>query len=178
MRAFHLTASAAAAALLLLCGTADRNPDAKTSAAAQPAVKASAAAANPAPAAAVNLPQAQDTLIVVARLVEIPGQFPPNDLYNYLYLMKYRVLNVVRGSCKDKEILVAHYNPRIPRSQIKDRMSPFVAGNVMKFETGDKHRLELIAPLSKVIEERVEDVDDYADSDLERYYALKADVVP
>ncbi|MBD3242540.1 MAG: hypothetical protein GF331_18265, partial [Chitinivibrionales bacterium] len=33
---------------------------------------------------------AVDTLKVVARLIEIPGTFPPNDLYNYVYIMKYR----------------------------------------------------------------------------------------
>jgi hypothetical protein len=26
---------------------------------------------------------------VTARLLEIPGQFPPNDLYNYAYVLKY-----------------------------------------------------------------------------------------
>jgi hypothetical protein len=126
----------------------------------------------PVPAAAHN--PSQDTLVIVGRLIEIPGKFPPNDLYNYLYIMKYRVVKVVKGVYAGEEILVAHYNPRIPRSQIKDRMRPFVAGNVVKFETGDKHRLVLITPLTKVIEDRVED--EYADSDLDKYYALKADV--
>jgi hypothetical protein len=126
----------------------------------------------PTPAAAHN--PSQDTLVIIARLIEIPGKFPPNDLYNYLYIMKYRVVKVVKGAYKGEEILVAHYNPRIPRPQIKDRMRPFVAGNVAKFETGDKHRLVLITPLTRVIEDRVED--EYADLDLDKYYALKADV--
>jgi hypothetical protein len=117
---------------------------------------------------------AQDTLIIIARLIEIPGKFPSNDAYDYIYLVKYRVIKVLRGVYPVQEILVGHYNPRIPRSQIKDRMAPFVAGNVTKFETGDKHRLVLITPLERVIEDRVEN--DFPESDLEKYYALRADV--
>jgi len=129
-------------------------------------------------AATVSGKPSQDTLVIIARLIEIPGKFPPNDLYSYLYIMKYRVLKVIKGAYHGEEILVAHYNPRIPRPQIqsKDLMRPFVAGNVMKFETGDKHRLVLITPLTRVIEDRVED--EYSDSELDKYYALKADVAP
>ena len=39
----------------------------------------------------------KDTLIIIARLVEIPGKFPPNDLYNYVFIMKYRVVKVFSG---------------------------------------------------------------------------------
>jgi hypothetical protein len=179
MRAFHLLVSLAILALAVRCGTAEKDVSRKTSAAV-PSVKSAAPAETvkpaDAPAPAVNPLQTQDTQIIIARCIEIPGTFPPNDLYNYLYLMKYRVLKVIKGSFKDKEVLVAHYNPRIPRPQIKDRMAPFVAGNVVKFETGDKHRLVLISPISIVIEERVEDEVEYADSDLDKYYALRADV--
>ena len=124
--------------------------------------------------AAVPGKTSQDTLIIVARLIEIPGKFPSNDAYDYIFLFKYRVMKVLRGVYKAQEILVGHYNPRIPRPQIKDRMAPFVAGNVSKFETGDKHRLVLITPLERVPEDRVED--NYPDVDLEKYYALRADV--
>jgi hypothetical protein len=117
---------------------------------------------------------AQDTLIIIARLVEIPGKFPSNDAYDYISLVKYRVIKVLRGVYPAQEILVGHYNPRIPRSQIKDRMAPFVAGNVTKFETGDKHRLVLITPLERVIEDRVEN--DFPEYEHEKYYALRADV--
>lgn len=116
----------------------------------------------------------QDTLIVLARLIEIPGKFAPNDLYNYVYIMKYRVMKVLRGAYPAQEILVGHYNPLIPRPQIKDKMAPLVSGNVSRFETGEKHRLILITPIERVWKDAVED--DYADSDLDKYYALKADV--
>jgi hypothetical protein len=116
---------------------------------------------------------AQDTLVVIARLIEIPGKLPPNDLYNYVYIMKYRITKVLKGSYKGQEILVGHYNPLIPRKLIKDKMAAFVGGDVAKFETGAKHRLTLIKPIERIWKDAVED--DYADSDLEKYYALRAD---
>lgn len=118
---------------------------------------------------------AVDTLKIVGRVVEIPGDFPPNDLYNYVYIMKYRVMKVVSGTCKEKEILVGHYNPLIPRKQIKDKMDKFVDGSVEKFEVGGKHTLTLIRPIDLVWGEALED--DYFDvAAAEKYYALKADV--
>ncbi len=43
-----------------------------------------------------------DPIVVDARLTEIPGKIPGNDLYNYVYVFKYKVLNVVKGSLKEK----------------------------------------------------------------------------
>jgi hypothetical protein len=119
---------------------------------------------------------AADTLVIVARLIEIPGKFAPNDLYNYVYIMKYRVMKVVKGSYEGQEILVGHYNPLIPRQRIRDKMAPLARGNVSKFETGAKHALTLITPLERVWNDAVED--DYVDSDLDKYYALAADIAP
>ncbi len=115
-----------------------------------------------------------DTLVIKARLVEIPGTFPPNDLYNYVYVMKYRVLKVMEGTYKEREILVGHYNPLIPRSQISDKMDEYVDGNVEKFEEGNKHVLTLVTPISKVWKEAMED--EYFDVKKDKYYALKAEV--
>ena len=53
---------------------------------------------------------------VTGRLLEIPGEFPANDLYNYAYVLKYQVLEVHRGTVDAKEIFVAQYNPLKPRS--------------------------------------------------------------
>ena len=114
-----------------------------------------------------------DTLTVVARLVEIPGKFPPNDLYNYVYIMKYRILKVEKGNFKDSEILVGHYNPLIGRKQIKDKMDPLVDGDVTSFTKGEKHRLVLVAPIETVWNDAVED--EYIDSEAEKYYALRCD---
>jgi hypothetical protein len=115
----------------------------------------------------------QDTLVVLARLTEIPGALPPNDLYNYVYIMKYRVIKVLKGSYKKQEILVGHYNPLIPRRQIKDRMHPLTGGDVVKFEKGARQRLVLVTPIERVWKDAVED--NYPDSDLDKYYALKAE---
>src|SRR5262245_39918428 len=52
---------------------------------------------------------------LTARLIEIPGQLPPNDLYNYAYVVKYQVLEVHRVNVDTKEIFVGHYNPLKPR---------------------------------------------------------------
>ncbi len=117
----------------------------------------------------------KDTLVIIARILEIPGKFAPNDLYNYVYIMKYRVIKVEKGKYSDKEILVGQYNPLIPRKKIKDKMDRFVDGDAEKFEIGNKHRLVLISPIESVWSDAVED--EYFDSDDEKYYALKTDIV-
>jgi hypothetical protein len=116
---------------------------------------------------------ANDTLVIEARLIEVPGTFPPNDLYNYVYIMKYRVLDVVKGSYDDKEILVGQYNPLIPRDEVDDKMKDFVDGDVEEFEEGNKHRLVLVQPIEDVWNEALED--EYFDSEKTKYYALKTD---
>jgi hypothetical protein len=135
---------------------------------------APAAAAKKETASAPAAKGAGDTLIVIARITEIPGKFASNDLYNYVYVMKYRVLSVVKGSYKEQDILVGQYNPLIPRAQVKDNMKKNVSGNVEKFEVGAKHKLWLIAPIEKVWKDAVDD--EYSDSELQKYYAARTDV--
>lgn len=115
-----------------------------------------------------------DTLVIVGRVLEIPGKFPPNDLYNYVYVMKYRVMSISRGSYSGQDILIGEYNPLIPRGQIKDKMAPYVKGDVTKFEVGAKHKLVLVKPIEKIWKEAVED--EYIDSDLDKYYAIRTDI--
>lgn len=118
---------------------------------------------------------ATDTLVVQARLSEIQGSMPPNDLYNYVFIMKYRVQKVVKGKYTGKDILVGHYNPRIPRKAIKDKMAPLAKGDVEKFEKGQVHNLVLISPISLVWNDAIQD--EYFDSEQTQYYCLKADMV-
>lgn len=113
-----------------------------------------------------------DTLVVDARLIEIPGTMPPNDLYNYVYVMKYRVIKVIKGEYTNQEILVGHYNPLIPRRLIKDKMKSVVSGTVEKFEKGTKHNLVLVG-IEKVWNDAVEN--EYFDSELPVYFAVTAD---
>jgi hypothetical protein len=115
-----------------------------------------------------------DTLKIEARLIEIPGKFPPNDLYNYVYIMKYKVIKVLKGPYTKKEILVGHYNPLISRERIKDKMVSTVRGNVRRFEVNGRHMLTLI-PLERIWKDAVED--DYTDLDLQAFFALEADTV-
>ena len=116
-----------------------------------------------------------DTLVVTALLAEIPGKFAPNDLYNYVYIMKYKVLKVEKGKYAEKEILVGQYNPLIPRARIKDKMDSLVNGNADKFIVGVKNRLKLITPISAVWNDAIDD--DYIDSELDKYFALRTDII-
>jgi hypothetical protein len=87
------------------------------------------------------------TVEVTARLKEIPGDFPSNDLYDYAYILKYEVLEVHRGAEVGGEIAVAHYNPLKPRSEAQDDFSGTVGGNLRNFRAGDVHRMALEYPL-------------------------------
>lgn len=86
---------------------------------------------------------------MTARLEEIPGAFPPNDLYNYAYVLKYHVENVHRGKVSGDEIFIAHYNPLKPRSGVQDEFSGKVGGALETFRAGDVHRLALEVPLEQ-----------------------------
>jgi len=86
---------------------------------------------------------------VTGRLLEIPGEFPPNDLYNYAYVLKYRVLEVHRGKVDGEEIFVGHYNPLKPRSGVQDEVSGKVGGKLKTFKAGETHRVALEWPLDQ-----------------------------
>lgn len=110
------------------------------------------------------------TIEVSARLLEVPARFPSNDLYNYAYVMKYRVEAVHRGHVYAKEILVAHYNPSKPRSRAQDEFSGRVGGHLQRFRAGDVHRMALQAPLDEFWMGGV--VDKYFDQKGVRYWAI------
>jgi hypothetical protein len=116
---------------------------------------------------------AHGALVVAAVVQEIPGVFPPNDLYNYVYVMKYRVIEVREGSLDTKEILVGHYNPLMPREQIRGDMDQYVDGDVESFKEGDRHLLTIDEPITDYWDGALED--EYFDSDETKYFALRAD---
>lgn len=87
---------------------------------------------------------------VTARLSQILGEFPPNKLYDYVYVMKYEVLKVHRGQIEGRTIFVGQYNPLKPRATVADKFSGPVGGNVDRFQVGDVHRLALDAPLDQL----------------------------
>lgn len=119
----------------------------------------------------------QNKIVVTAKLIEVRGKFPPNDLYDYVYIFKYEILKVISGKYNDKIIFVGHYNPRIPRDKIRDKMAKVVSGTVKNFQAGDKHKLELVLPMDKYWDNAV--IDEYFDDDSvhERYFALITDKV-
>ncbi|GMW03035.1 MAG: hypothetical protein AMXMBFR84_41710 [Candidatus Hydrogenedentota bacterium] len=88
------------------------------------------------------------TVEVTARLTDIQGEFPPNDLYDYAYVMKYDVVKTHRGNVSGS-ILVGHYNPLKPRSEAADQRADDVGGNVTAFHVGDVHRLALEVPIDE-----------------------------
>lgn len=112
---------------------------------------------------------------VTARLLEIPGPFPPNDLYDYAYVFRYRVHQVHRGQVERNDILVAHYNPLKPRSAAEDEFSGKVGGTLRKFRSGDMHRIALEAPLDSYYMGPV--LDTYFNQQGTRYWAIWTNAV-
>ena len=113
---------------------------------------------------------------VTAKLVEIPSKMPPDDLYDYAYVMRYQV----QGGALDKQfILVAHYKPLLPRSKIKDKvkgkMKDQVGGKLRAFNQGDVHKLRLTADLKAIWKGPL--VDEYAATDRTsiRHWCLQVD---
>jgi hypothetical protein len=109
---------------------------------------------------------------VTAKLVEIPSKMPPDDLYDYAYVMRYQV----QGGPLDKQlILVAHYKPLVPRSKIKDKMKAQVGGKLRSFNQGDVHKLKLTPDLKAIWKGAL--VDEYAATDHKsvRYWCLQVD---
>lgn len=130
--------------------------------------RAEAPAATPAPAPAGGAAP----LTVTAKIVEIPSKFPPDDLYDYAYVMRYEVIG---GPMNGKSIYVAHYKPRQARNAIKDQMKKVVSGKVRSFRVGDVHKLQLTPDLKSVWKGAL--VDEFAATDRKtvRYFALVAD---
>jgi hypothetical protein len=122
--------------------------------------------------ASICLAGEPQTIQVTAKLVEIPSKFPPDDLYDYAYVMKYQV---TEGSLANQIIYVAHYKPRRARDQIEDKMKPYVGGTLKRFKVGDVHQMTLNPKLDAVWTGAVEDRYFNADRNSIRYWCLKVD---
>jgi hypothetical protein len=109
---------------------------------------------------------------VTAKLVEIPSKPPPDDLYDYAFVMRYEV---VGGPMDKQTLLVAHYKPLQPRSKIKGKMKEYVGGKLRNFTQGDTHKLKLTPELKKIWKGDV--IDDFSATDRKstRYWCLEAD---
>ncbi len=114
---------------------------------------------------------------VTAKLIEIPTKLPPDELYDYAYVMRYQVLRYQGpgGPRNERFLLVAHYKPRQPRSKIKDKMKSVVGGKLRRFRAGDVHQLRLSADLKEIWKGPL--LDEYSATDRKstRYWCLRAD---
>jgi len=117
-------------------------------------------------------PAAEETLQVTARLVKIPGKLPPDDLYDYAYVMRYEV---VGGKLDKKTLLVAHYKPLRPRKAITDKMKKHVSGTLEKFKEGELHQLTLTGKVRSVFKGAMVDEFFAADRASPRYFCLRVD---
>ncbi len=122
--------------------------------------------------ASVARSDGDEVVLVTAKLVEIPSKFPPDDLYDYAYVMRYEVMG---GPLDKSSILVAHYKPRQARSKIKDKMKDYVGGKLRSFSAGDVHKMKLAPDLKKIWKGPL--VDEFAATDHKslRYWCLEAD---
>ena len=113
-----------------------------------------------------------EVVSVTAKLVEIPSKLPPDDLYDYAYVMRYEV---VGGPMDKKSIFVTHYKPRQPRAKIKAPMKDHVGGKLRSFVQGDTHKMKLNSELKKIFTGAV--IDEFAATDRKsvRYWALEVD---
>ncbi len=114
-------------------------------------------------------------IAVRAELVDIAGLFPDQGLYDYVYVMRYRVRAVEAGNLSlpsDSSLLVAHANPRVPRNEIRLPSGPPVAGGLRSFGVGNSHRLVLL-PLDSLWSGTV--IDEYYRDTALRYFAVRAD---
>ncbi|HXX94900.1 MAG TPA: hypothetical protein VEN81_14845 [Planctomycetota bacterium] len=111
---------------------------------------------------------------VTARLIDITGTFPPNKLYDYVYVMKYQVEKTHRGKTPSDLIFVGHYNPLKPRSRAQDKFSGRIGGSVEAFRVGDIHRLALESPLDQAMP-MVGLIDKYIQEKGIRYWAIWTD---
>ena len=115
---------------------------------------------------------AAEPIVVTAKLVEIPSSLPPDDLYDYAYVMRYEVIG---GPLANQQIYVAHYKPRVPRSKIKDAMKAHVGGKLRSFTQGDVHKLKLSADLKSIWKGALVDEFSATDRKSTRYWCLEAD---
>ena len=109
---------------------------------------------------------------VTAKLVEIPSKLPPDDLYDYAYVMRYQVIG---GPMDKQQIYVAHYKPRVPRAKIKDAMKGHVGGKLRSFTQGDVHKLKLSPDLKSIWKGALVDEFSATDRKSTRYWCLEAD---
>jgi hypothetical protein len=110
---------------------------------------------------------------ITAKVAQIIGDFPVNDLYNYTYIMKYHVLKTHRGKLEGEDVYIGHYNPLKPRAGAADKFSGKVGGNATRFQVGHVHRMALDFPLEDCYMGAI--IDKHFKEPGTRYWALWTD---
>ena len=113
-----------------------------------------------------------NVITVTAKLVEIPSKPPPDDLYDYAYVMRYQVIG---GPLDKTSILVAHYRPWLPRAKVTGKMKAFVAGKLRSFVQGDVHKMKLSTDMRQIWKGELVDDFEATDRKSTRYWCLEAD---
>ena len=111
---------------------------------------------------------------IKAKLLKIPTKFPPDELYDYAYVMKYKVIG---GKLDAKTLLVAHYKPRRPRKEIKDKMKKYVKGKLKRFKEGAVHQLIVTDKIRKIFKGALVDEFFATDRKSKRYWCLQVDPI-
>lgn len=104
---------------------------------------------------------------VTAELLDYPGELVDKPLYDYVFVFKYRVLEIHRGDLQSDTIYVGQYNPLKPRDAVADVRVEEVGGTLKKFRPGDLHRMALDAPID----------DFYMGGIINRYFDEKPDPI-
>lgn len=112
------------------------------------------------------------TFTVKAKLVEIPTEFPPDDLYDYAFVMRYEVIG---GELDKKSIFVAHFNPRVARNKVKGPAKKHVSGKLRRFRQDDVHVMTLAKNMDEIWQDAVIDEFFATDRKSPRYWCLKVD---
>ena len=100
------------------------------------------------PASRTARRSSSDGAEVTARLTEVPeGAIFKRDLYNYVTILKYEVLETHRGKVEGQTIYVGHYNPFKPRSTAADQQAEGIGGNLKTFRADQVHRMALDVPI-------------------------------
>jgi hypothetical protein len=106
-------------------------------------------------------------LEVTAQLLEFPGELVNKPFYDYVFVFKYKILDVHRGDLAADTIHVGQYNPLKPRATVTDARVEDIGGNLEKFQVGDIHRIALDAPID----------DYYMGGIINRYFDEKPDPI-
>lgn len=109
------------------------------------------------------------TLVVLARLVDMPTGMPHCGMLSVIASMRYEVVAVLRGRYRSTRLYATHLCPEMSRRMAAGP----TAGTLESFRLGELHRLWL-RPVPARSRQGI--FDRYGDDDLPRFETLRADL--